>query len=163
MNTMVPHSPESKTLHVIACFEALKGFAALAASVGLLSLAHHDVRAMAYALIGHFHLNPDAHYPKMLLDDAALLASSNLRQAILLAWGYAGIRLLEGYGLWRDRAWAEWLAALSGSIYLPWELNHLVQHTTVINGIVLIGNIAVVAYMVVRLRRRRNQARDAVV
>lgn len=160
---MAQRSTETKTLHAIACFEALKGIAALAASVGLLSLAHHDVRAMAYALIGHFHLDPDAHYPKILLDDAALLANSNVRQVVLLAWGYAGIRLLEAYGLWKDRAWAEWLAALSGTVYLPWELNHLLQHTTVINGIVLLGNVAVVAFMVARLRRRKNQNNVALV
>lgn len=129
----------------------------MAASVGLLSLAHHDVRALAYALIGHFHLNPDAHYPKLLLDEAALLANSNLLQTVVLAWAYAAIRLLEGYGLWQDRAWAEWLAALSGSVYLPWEINHLMQHTTAINAMVLLGNVAVVLYMVIRLRRRRNQ------
>jgi len=129
----------------------------VAASVGLLSLAHHDVRALAYALIGHFHLNPDAHYPKLLLDEAALLANSNLLQTVVLAWAYAAIRLLEGYGLWQDRAWAEWLAALSGSVYLPWEINHLMQHTTAINAMVLLGNVAVVLYMVIRLRRRRNQ------
>lgn len=160
---MAQRSTETKTLHAIACFEALKGIAALAASVGLLSLAHHDVRAMAYALIGHFHLDPDAHYPKILLDDAALLANSNVRQVVLLAWGYAGIRLLEAYGLWKDRAWAEWLAALSGTVYLPWELNHLLQHTTAINGIVLLGNVAVVAFMVARLRQRRNQNKVALV
>ncbi len=84
---------ENNTLHAIACFEALKGFAALAASVGLLSLAHHDIRAMAYALIGHFHLDPDAHYPKMLLNNATLLANANLQQAVLLAWAYAAVRL----------------------------------------------------------------------
>jgi uncharacterized membrane protein (DUF2068 family) len=145
---------ELEAVRFIACFEALKGLAALAASVGLLSLVHHDVRALAYAFIGHFHLDPDAHYPRLLLNEASLLASSDLRQAVVLAWAYAAIRLLEGYGLWKDRAWAEWLATLSGSVYLPWELNHLVQHTTVINGIVLIGNFAVVAFMVVRLRRR---------
>ena len=161
MNPVVQLSPENKALHAIACFEALKGLTALAAGVGLLSLAHHDVRAMAYALIGHFHLDPDAHYPRLLLDDAALLANSNLWQAVLLAWAYAGIRLLEGYGLWQDRAWAEWLAALSGSVYLPWELMHLLQHTTVINGMVLLGNGAVVVFMVTKLRRRKNQAADA--
>jgi len=46
---------------------------------------------------------------------------------------------------------------VSGAVYLPLELSHLVAHTTVINGVVLAGNIAVVAYMVVRLRRRRGQ------
>ncbi len=157
MTNSRPHSHKNSTLHAIALFEGAKGVAAIAASVGLLSLAHHDVRAMAYALIGHFHLDPDAHYPRMLLDDATLLANENLRQAVLLAWLYASIRLLEGYGLWKDRAWAEWLASLSGAVYLPLELSHLVKHTTAINGIVLIGNVLVVAYMVVRLWRRRNQ------
>jgi uncharacterized membrane protein (DUF2068 family) len=152
-----PHN-QSKALHAIALFEGVKGLAAITASVGLLSLAHHDVRAMAYALIGHFHLDPDAHYPRILLNDATLLANANLRQAVLLAWAYAAIRLTEGYGLWKDRAWAEWLAAASGAVYLPLELSHMVARTTFINGMVLTGNMAVVAYMVVRLRRRRSQS-----
>ena len=148
---------QSKALHAIALFEGVKGVAAIIASFGLLSLAHHDVRAMALALIGHFHLDPDAHFPRILLDDAAILANANLSQAVLLAWAYAAIRLTEGYGLWKDRAWAEWLAAVSGAVYLPMELSHLLAHTTVINGMVLTGNIAVVVYMVVRLRRRRGR------
>ena len=40
----------NKALLSIALFEVLKGMAALAASVGLLSLAHHDVQALAYTL-----------------------------------------------------------------------------------------------------------------
>jgi uncharacterized membrane protein (DUF2068 family) len=158
MMTERPQPPNQiKALHAIALFEGVKGIAAITASFGLLSLAHHDVRAMAYALIGHFQLDPDAHYPRILLNDATLLANVNLRQAVLLAWAYAAIRLTEGYGLWKDRALAEWLAAVSGAVYLPLELSHLMAHLTAINGIVLAGNIAVVAYMVVRLRRRQGQ------
>jgi uncharacterized membrane protein (DUF2068 family) len=151
----------SNALHAIALFEALKGLAAIAASLGLLSLVHHDVRAMAYALMGHFHVNPDARFPQMLLNDISALQNANLRQVVLLAWGYAAIRLTEGYGLWRDKAWAEWLAAVSGAVYLPLELSHLLAHTTGINGVVLVGNLAVVAYMVVRLWRRRKQGSGA--
>jgi uncharacterized membrane protein (DUF2068 family) len=160
-DSMLP--PNGKgVLDAIAVFEGVKGVAAIAASFGLLSLAHHDVRAIAYALIGHFHLDPDAHYPRMLLDDATLLANANLRQVVLLAWAYAAIRLIEGYGLWRDRAWAEWLAAVSGAIYLPLELSHLWVHATAINAVVLIGNVAVVAYMVVRLKRRSGSKNPSV-
>ena len=148
---------EKRTLVVIAVFEAVKGIAAIVASLGLLGLAHHDVRALAYALIGHFHLDPDSRYPRILLNEVTLLANANLRQAVFLAWAYAAIRLTEGYGLWKDRAWAEWLAAVSGAVYLPLELSHLLAHTTAINAIVLIGNIVVVAYMVVRLWRRTTQ------
>ena len=143
-------------LRAIALFEAAKGLAAITASIGLLSLVHHDVRALAFALIGHFHLDPQAHYPQVLLDFAAALANTNLRQAVLLAWAHAALRFAEAYGLWQDRAWAEWLAALSGGVYLPLELSHLVQHTTAINALVLAGNLLVVAYMALRLWRRRS-------
>ena len=131
--------------------------AAIAASFGLLALMHRDVRAIGYALIGHFHLDPEAHFPHLMLDLANTLADANLRQAVLLAWAYAAIRLTEGYGLWKDRAWAEWLAALSGTIYLPIEWRHLMSHTTIINALVLLGNIAVVIYMAHRLWQRRAQ------
>ena len=142
-------------LRAIAIFEGIKGMAAITASLGLLSLAHHDLRSLAFALIGHFHLDPMGHYPTMLLDYADLLENANLRAAVLLAWAYAALRLTEGYGLWRDRAWAEWLAALSGGVYLPLEVAHLLAHTNLINGGVLLINVVVVAYMVLRLWRRR--------
>jgi uncharacterized membrane protein (DUF2068 family) len=150
--------PKNQALHAIALFEGVKGIAALAASLGLLSLAHRDVRSLAYALIGHFHLDPEAHYPHLLLDYATLLANGGVRTAVLLAWAYAAIRLTEGYGLWKDRAWAEWLAAASGAIYLPWEAMHLAQHRSAINALVLLGNAAVVVYMVWRLWQRRRAA-----
>ena len=149
---------QTTTLHLIALFEALKGVAAIAASLGLLSLAHHDMQALAHALIGHFHWDPEAHYPRMLLDQAALLANTDLRQPVVLLGAYSAIRLAEAYGLWRDRAWAEWLAAVSGAVYLPLEISHLMHRTTWLNAGVLALNLAVVAYMVVCLRRRRAPA-----
>lgn len=39
-----------------------------------------------------------------MLSYADVLVSANLREVVLLAWGYAAIRLTEGYGLWKDRA-----------------------------------------------------------
>ena len=87
-----------------------------------------------------------------------LLANTDLRQVVLLLGAYSAIRLAEAYGLWRDRAWAEWLAAVSGAVYLPLEISHLLHSTTWINAGVLALNLAVVAYMVVRLRRRRAHA-----
>jgi uncharacterized membrane protein (DUF2068 family) len=152
---VTPTKKVRNALRAIALFEALKGVAAIAAGAGLLSLAHQDLRAIAYALIGHFHLNPDAHYPKLFLDEATWLASADIRQIVFLAIAYAAIRLTECYGLWRDRAWAEWLAALSGGIYLPLEIEHVLAHTTLINLAVLTCNIAVVGYMTLRLRARK--------
>ena len=146
---------EKNLLHSIAIFEIVKGISVLAAGLGFLSLAHHDLKAMAYALIGHFHLDPESHFPQLLIDEAMWLESTNLRRIVMLACLYASIRLVEGYGLWKDKAWAEWLAACSGGIYLPIEISHLYDHTTWINAAVMLFNLGVVVYMIFRLKERR--------
>ena len=148
-------SHKNSAVRLIALFEGVKGATAIIASLGLLSLVHHDIRHVAYALIGHFHLNPEANLPKTFLVAVDWLLNGHVTTVFLLAWAYAAIRLVEAYGLWRDLSWAEWLAALSGIIYLPIEAEHLVSHTNFINLAVLLANIVVIAYMVYRLQQRR--------
>ena len=148
---------ERRALRAIAVFEAIKGIAALVAVIGLLDLMHHDVRRLAMELIGHFNLNPEARYPSILLHYAELLPGANVRALGLLAFGYILVRALEAYGLWNDRAWGEWLGALSGGIYIPFEFGHLVQRPSIINAAVLAGNIFVVSFLVYRLSRKRKE------
>jgi len=144
-----------RTLRAIAVLEAIKGIAALAAIIGVLDLMHHDVRRLAMELIGHFGLNPNARYPSMLLHYAELLPDANVRSLVLLALGYILVRLLEAYGLWSDRAWGEWLGAISGGLYIPFEIGHLIHRPSVIGAVVLAGNIFVVSFLVFQLWRRR--------
>ena len=144
-----------KMLRAIAIFEAVKGFAAIIASFGLLSFTHQNIRQMAALLVGYFHLDADAHYFKTLFDYTDLLNNEDLRALVLLAYGYAAVRFVESYGLWKKYAWAEWLAAVSGAIYLPIEVSHLIKHVSILNILLLSTNVAVVAFMIYRLRWRR--------
>jgi uncharacterized membrane protein (DUF2068 family) len=143
-----------RTLRAIAVFEAIKGIAALAASIGVLDLMHRDVRHLAIELIGRFGLSPDARYPSILLHYADLLPDANVRSLVFLAFGYILVRLLEAYGLWNDRAWGEWLGALSGGLYIPFETGHLMHRPSIINAVVLAGNVFVVSFLVFQLWRR---------
>jgi uncharacterized membrane protein (DUF2068 family) len=142
------------TLRAIAVFEVVKGVVAVAISLALLNLTHQNVRHLTTLFISYFHLDSDAHYFKTLFDYTNLLNNEDLRTLVLMAWAYAAMRFIEGYGLWKNRVWAEWLAAASGGIYLPIETSHLVKHPNAINAAVLITNAAVVAYMLYRLWRR---------
>jgi uncharacterized membrane protein (DUF2068 family) len=142
-----------RALRAIAVFEAIKGAAALAASLGFFSLLHHDLHRLATALISHFGLDPGGHYPAIVLRYADALADANLRNLVLLATGYVVLRFTEAYGLWRERRWGEWLGALSGVLYVPFELRHLLHSPTWESGAVLAGNLAIVAYLALQLRR----------
>ncbi len=148
-----------RALHAIAVFEAVKGFAALFASIGLLQLLDHDMHQMMLSLLWRFHLDPDARYPELLLHYADLLSAINLRTMAPVAVAYITIRLAEAYGLWKEKIWGEWLAALSGALYIPLEVAHLLHRPTVFNGGVLLGNILMVAFLAFQLwRRLRNPA-----
>ena len=72
---------------------------------------------------------------------------------------YASLRFIEAYGLWRGRRWAEWLAALSGGIYVPVEIYELTRGVSWIKLAALILNAAVVAYMCYALWVSREKAR----
>jgi uncharacterized membrane protein (DUF2068 family) len=144
-----------RTLHAIAVFEAIKGVAALAATIGVLDLMHRDVRHLAMALIGHFGLDPDARYASMLLHYAELLPGADVHSLMLLAIAYILVRLSEAYGLWNDLAWGEWLGALSGGLYIPIEISHLARQPSAINAVVFVGNVLMVGFLVYQLWRRR--------
>lgn len=107
-------------------------------------------------LIGHFGLDPNARYPSILLHYAELLPGANVRSLVFIALGYILVRLLEAYGLWNARAWGEWLGALSGGLYIPFEIGHLMHRPSVISAVVLAGNVFVVGFLVFQLWRRRH-------
>jgi uncharacterized membrane protein (DUF2068 family) len=140
-----------RALQAIAVFEATKGIAALAAIVGVFHLMHHDVRHLAIELIGRFGLNPDARYPSILLHYAALLPNADVHSLVILAFVYMLLRLLEAYGLWNDLAWGEWLGALSGGLYIPFEARHLIHRPSVISGTVLACNVFLVIFLALQL------------
>lgn len=144
-----------RALHAIAVFEGIKGIAALAALLGAVNLMHHDVRHLAVELIGHFGLNPDDRYVSILLHYADLLPGADMRSLIVLGLAYSFVRLLEAYGVWNDRAWGAWLGALSGGLYIPFEVGHLMHRLSIIGAVVLAANAVVVCLLVLALWRRR--------
>jgi len=153
--TLTQGVAKQRALRSIAATEAFKGFVALAAGLGLIGLLHRDLHHVAAALIGHIGLDPGARYPALFLHEVDLLRDANSRSLLLAAAGYALVRFLESYGLWHERAWGEWLGALSGALYVPFELRHLIHRPTVATAIVIAANIVVVGFLVWQIWSRR--------
>jgi uncharacterized membrane protein (DUF2068 family) len=151
-----PNQPRS-ALHAIAIFEATKGLAALAGLIGVLDLLHHDVRAMAMTLIGRFGLDPEAHYPSLLLHYADLLPDTDVQLLVMLGTAYIALRFIEATGLWLCKIWGEYLGAFSGGIYIPFELIHLVHEPSLMNAFIVALNGLIVAYLVHALWKRHQQ------
>ncbi|HXZ48054.1 MAG TPA: DUF2127 domain-containing protein [Usitatibacter sp.] len=148
----------SGAIRAVALFEAAKGAIVLLAGFGVLSLVHHDAEHVADAIIDHLHLNPAKRYPQIFVHAAARLDDMRLWWLVAGAGAYCAARFVEAYGLWRQRGWAETFAALSGAVYMPFEIYRLVRGEGLVAAIALAINALVVAFMVYALRSRRREA-----
>jgi uncharacterized membrane protein (DUF2068 family) len=147
-------------LRVVASVEAAKGFIVLAVGLGLFHLVHRDAEDAAERLVRHLHLDVDSHYPRIFIAAAARMDDAHLLMLAGLALLYSLVRFVEGYGLWRDRKWAEWFGAISGAVYLPLEIYKLCTGITLVRVVILLCNCIVVFYLTQVLVRK--QARTLV-
>ncbi len=144
-------------MRAVAAFEAFKGAIVLAVGFGLLALAHRDLQAWGEAFVAHLHLNPANRTPQIFLH-LLVEASARVRWLAAGAAAYAVLRFVEAYGLWRDRRWAEWLAAGSGALYLPIELVELWRGVDAWKLATFAANVAIVWLMARRLASRPRDA-----
>jgi uncharacterized membrane protein (DUF2068 family) len=150
---MISGSTSRRTLRAIALLETAKGLLVLGAGFGLLSLLHQDVEMLATRLISYLHLNPGREYVGVFIHAASHVGDRELWFFAVLALVYSGFRLVEGCGLWWERAWAEWLALMSGTVYLPVEIYKLAEKFTWLRLSVLAMNILVVVLVALVLWR----------
>jgi uncharacterized membrane protein (DUF2068 family) len=148
-------------VRIVAVIEAAKGALVLAAGLGLFALVHRDVQTIAEHIVRNFHLNPASRTPQIFIELAAKATDLNLQLLALGAAGYALVRFVEAYGLWRMRRWAEWFAVAAGGIYIPIEIYELLRRVTWIRFGLLAINVAIVAYLAAVLweTRRRKAAK----
>lgn len=123
-----PYNPDPRAhpgLHVIALFEAIKGFLGLIAASGLAISGPDPVRHFVWTLIRRFNLDP-RHGIAAWTDH--LISPTGVHIAVAVAFTYGVLHIAEGWGLWRDKAWASWLGCIGVAMYLPFDLYALIRH-----------------------------------
>ena len=141
-----PKNPHMNVVrHPLSLFAAIKGVAAIAASAGVC-----PGRPLS--------LEPAGPIPPLALGRYRTACQHRRAPSRALVVGLRPNPFDQGLrGVWKDRARAGWLAALSGAVYLPTELSHLIGSAAPVNAAVLASNVAVLAHTVIRLLRRRAQ------
>jgi len=71
---------------------------------------------------------------------------------------YATVFLVEGWGLWREKRWAEYLTVIVTASLIPLEAWEISRHFTWLKVFALVVNVAIVLYLIVLLRRPRSSA-----
>jgi uncharacterized membrane protein (DUF2068 family) len=142
------HGAQLKVLRAVAMLELAKGLAAIVGCMGIIILViHRDPWDVASSLLDFLHISPDRHLAQVFLDWADTLTDKKLWAIVAAGLIYSTLRFIEGYGLWKARAWAEWLALITAGAYVPFELYRFAHKPNLFHVMVIVVNVAIVLYM----------------
>ena len=127
-----------------------------AAGFGILRLLDQDLGQSVENFASRLHLDPDSR-----LVHAVIIQVSGIDRHQLEALGvgtvlYGLLEAFEGIGLVLRRRWAEYLTVLATVLLLPLELYELAHKLDWLRVAVLLANLAILAYLIVRLRKRND-------
>ena len=128
----------------------------IAVGVGTLKLLHRDVASVLEHWVTMLGLDPGNEYINRLLEKAANLSPNKIKGLGIVSFTYAGLFLTEGIGLWLVKHWAEWFTIIITSSLVPFEVYEIHRHPTPIKMLVLVINVAVVGYLLYRIRSERS-------
>ena len=142
------------TIFLIAIFKLAKGILLLMVAVGALKLLHRDVAETVTHWIRLLRVDPDNHHIHDLLSGVFRVTPKQLHELSLGTFIYAGLFLTEGIGLLLRKRWAEFLTIITTGGLIPLELYEIHHHLTLAKVLVLAVNVAIVIYLIVRVRRK---------
>jgi uncharacterized membrane protein (DUF2068 family) len=147
-------------LRVIAIFKLLKAAGLVGLGIVALTMAHGDSERTLEHWEAVVSLAP-GH--KLLHEAIAKIAGLEPRQLIEIGIGtfiYAAVFLVEGFGLLFKKRWAEYVTSIVTLSFIPLEIYELVQRPTAVRVLALVVNVAVVVYLVWRIRSDRKDEKS---
>src|ERR1700733_966963 len=136
---------------VIGGFKLAKAALLIAVGVGALSIARgHDAHVLAKAL------RIKTRFVNHALGKVAGTSPHRLAAIGAGSFIYAALFVVEGIGLLLRRVWAEYVTIVITTSFVPLEIYELVERASLAKAIALVVNVAIVAYLALRLRSTKH-------
>jgi len=146
-------------VRVIAFFKLVNAVLLITVGVAALRSLHTDIAEMVEFWVPKLGLGPGSRFVGRVLLEAATLTPTKVKDLAAGSFIYAGLFVTEGVGLWLLKRWAEWLTVIITSSLLPVEIYEIARHPSEMKVLVLVINLAFVAYLVFRIRAERSESR----
>lgn len=151
----------NRVLILIAGYKFLNTLVFFAIGLGARHLLHKDVSDELDLLARHLRFNPESRLINFILDKATLVNDPLLRRIGFAAFCYGAVTLVEGIGLYLEKAWGEFLTLVITASFLPWEIFEIIRHVTWFKLSLLTINILVFVYLLRLVADRAGQRAKA--
>jgi uncharacterized membrane protein (DUF2068 family) len=142
-------------VQLIAALKLFKGLVLFAVAIGAVKLLHKDIAFEVERWADIFRVDPNNFYIHRLLERLSILDDRRLKELSVGTFFYSALLLTEGTGLFLGKRWAEFFTIIATSSFIPLEVYELTKRVGWARLVVLPLNVAVVAYLVVAVRRNR--------
>jgi uncharacterized membrane protein (DUF2068 family) len=143
---------DNRLVRLIALFKLAKSALLIAVGFGALHLLHKDVASVLQHWIAKLSLDPGNRFVDRGLQKVSNLTPNKIKDLGIVSFMYAALFLAEGIGLWLVKRWAEWFSVIITTSLVPVEIYEIYRHPSAIKCLVLVVNIAVVGYLLYRIR-----------
>jgi|HubBroStandDraft_6_1064221.scaffolds.fasta_scaffold87077_3 uncharacterized membrane protein (DUF2068 family) len=137
----------------IAAERAFRAIVLLTVGVVLVTHPHANWASEISNFAKHLGLDPKENGLHRLIEKVSKISSNQDVIFGILALAYGALEGAESYGLWKHRRWGEWLTVVAISLLFIPEIWELTKSATFLKVGALLVNLAVVAYLLWRLRR----------
>ena len=145
-------------LPYIAAFKIVKAALLVLVGVAAFKLVSPDSVRLVEGWLAHLSSPMGRTVVQRGLTSALRLGPGKLEALGIGAWLYAALFLVEGVGLWLERRWAEKLTIIATASFIPFEIYELVKELSVPRVTALVLNVAIVVYLVRRLRDTKRKS-----
>jgi uncharacterized membrane protein (DUF2068 family) len=139
--------PRPPLLAWIIAFKAFKSITLLALGIALLATRHDDPIDLLTRAALAIHLPLTSSLFDRALRFALNLSVGKQIALAITAFGYAVLMGSEGVALYLRKPWARWFTIGATSSLLPIELYEIVRELHPVRVLVLLANLAIVAYL----------------
>jgi uncharacterized membrane protein (DUF2068 family) len=140
---------------LIAVFKFVKALLLFAIALGAVGLVRGGVPHASERLLSMLSSGTERRVTQAALSRITSIGPTRIAALGVGAFLYAALFLVEGTGLWLQRRWAEYLTVVATASFIPFEIYEGVRRITITRMVALVLNIAILVYLIVRLRRRR--------
>jgi uncharacterized membrane protein (DUF2068 family) len=137
----------------IAAERAFRAVVLITVGIALLSHPHANWAADITRQAQRLGLDPRENWIQRIVHEASRIHTNQDLFFGLVALAYGALEGVEAYGLFKRRRWGEWLTVVATSLLFIPEIWELTKSTTPLKVGAVLVNVAVVAYLLRRLRR----------
>ena len=160
-NSKTQAHSHDRFMQAIAVFKVVKALLFLLAALGAFGLMQQHVADYAREWGSALAFTSGQKIARTAITFLTGLSRSKIAALGVVALFYSALFATEGIGLWRERRWAEYLTVIATGSLIPLEIWEIVHRPTPLRFATFAVNVAVVIYLIVRLRRPREEKKAA--